>query len=1148
MENSLKASELGLQRIDLARRRKGWNKTSPVWCSIAFTSKATLNRFWAKKAIRSETFIAICQAVKVNWENVAEREEYEFDSLNPKSDKQRHQDWGDAPDPKFLYGRLEELDILKQWVNRDRCRLITVLGMGGIGKTTLVAKLAQHLKSDFEFLIWRSLRNAPFVTDIITELVQFLSNQEEVNLPDSLDGKMLRLLYYLRNSRCLLILDNVESILQGEARVGKYQPRHQEFGQLFKIIGETSHQSCLVLTSRELPQEISVLEGKKAPVRCFQLGGLSVEEGREIFQEQGNFVALEDRWQTAIAGYGGNPLALKIAASAVRDLFDGNLNSFVQFVSREGYGSFVFEDIGDLLQQQWSRLTFDEETIMYWLAINREPVSLIELQEDFAGVLSSKEILTGLVALQKRSLIEKISSRFTQQPVIMEYVIENLIDRTCEEIVNQKLFLLGNHALVKAQAPEYVQDIQISLILQPLINRLLNHFGSVRAIVDCLNEILHKLQKSTSNLEDLDLFSFAKYTCGNIINLLCQLQIDLSNYNFANLPVWQANLREIKLHQVNFTGCDLSRSVFTETLGNISSATFSPDGKLIATCDFDCLVRLWQVKTGKLLNIFEGHANWVRAIAFSPDGRILASRGADRTVKIWNVVDGSCCKTFTGHSNEIFSLAFSPNIQILASSSGDGTIKIWNFLNGQCVQTLDEHQGWVRSVAFNPDGRILASGSDDGTIKIWNFLNGQCSKTYQEHTDGVYAVAFCSSRILACGGGDGIVRLWNINHHQCIKTLQGNQNQIFSVAFNVDNQTLVCASLDKTVRQWDIHGGKCLKTWSGHTNWSLPVAFGNDGKTIVSGDNDRSVRLWDVETGRCLQSFLGRSVRAFAAEFCCHNQYVVSGTIDRTIELWNVDDGVLLKTLHGHSDWVYSVAFNHDATVLASGSADQTIKLWDVGQGECLQTFAGHNKQVYSVAFGSREHSIGGQLCNILISGSMDRTIKLWNINSGCCLKTLTGHTGRVFTVAFNPQVKIIASGSADQTIKLWDIDNGHCLKTLIGHTNWIFSIAFSPNGQTLASASQDRTVRLWDVATGNCLQVFRGHKRLVSSVAFSPDGQTLVSGSQDRVVRLWDIKTGECIRTFVAERIYEGMNIKKATGLTQAQKVTLKMLGAIEK
>nr|WP_306415020.1 hypothetical protein [Calothrix sp. FACHB-1219] len=119
----------------------------------------------------------------------------------------------------------------------------------------------------------------------------------------------------------------------------------------------------------------------------------------------------------------------------------------------------------------------------------------------------------------------------------------------------------------------------------------------------------------------------------------------------------------------------------------------------------------------------------------------------------------------------------------------------------------------------------------------------------------------------------------------------------------------------------------------------------------------------------------------------------------------------------------------------------------------------------------------------------------------------------------------------------------------------FLVPFAFSPNGRFLASGSDDQTIRLWDVRDDTCQKVLQGHTSRVCSVHFSPidfslpsaSDALLVSSSQDETIKLWNPTTGECLKTLRAKRLYEGMNIQGATGLTVAQKSTLKALGAIE-
>jgi hypothetical protein len=355
----------------------------------------------------------------------------------------RRQDWGEALAIPEFYGRSEELTTLAQWLSGERCQLVVLLGMGGIGKTSLSIKMAQHLQDSFECVIWRSLQDAPLAEDLLTDIIRWLSEEVQAlsTLRTSLAKQILQLIEHFREHRCLLILDNVDSIMCDGERAGQYRTGYEGYGELLSKIGGAAHRSCLFLTSREKPKEVALLEGEFQTVRSFLLNGVSREAGQNILRSKG-LTASETAINTLIDCYAGNPLAMKMAATTIQTLFNGHVLDFLQ------YQSLVFGDFYELMRQQFERLSDPEQEIMYWLAINREPVPFSKLQADIVSPMLEVNLIEAIESLSRRSLIEKKASLFTLQPVVMEYVTRRLVEQVRDEISPQQPILLRRHALI----------------------------------------------------------------------------------------------------------------------------------------------------------------------------------------------------------------------------------------------------------------------------------------------------------------------------------------------------------------------------------------------------------------------------------------------------------------------------------------------------------------------------------------------------------------------------------------------------------------------------------------------------------------------------------------------------------------------------
>lgn len=330
-----------------------------------------------------------------------------------------HQDWDETVDVSFFYGRTEELTALKSWTVQQSSRLVAILGMGGVGKTALAVKLAQEIQGEFDYIIWRSLRNLPSLSELLTSTIEFVSQKTEINLPKTTSGKISLLIKYLDKYRCLMIFDNFEALFAPGEKAGSYFKDYREYGELLQKIGELRHQSCLLLISNEKPAEVAVWEGEFLPVRSLTLKGLKLTAAEKILAAKGLFPVEEDS-QKLIECYQGHPLALKMAANSILQLFDGNIAEFFQ------QGTTVFNGISHILESQIQRLSLLEKQIINLLAMHSHAVSPKQLQAYIECDLSRVKLLEALESLSWRSLIEIHTAGFTLQPWVKEYIKEQL--------------------------------------------------------------------------------------------------------------------------------------------------------------------------------------------------------------------------------------------------------------------------------------------------------------------------------------------------------------------------------------------------------------------------------------------------------------------------------------------------------------------------------------------------------------------------------------------------------------------------------------------------------------------------------------------------------------------------------------------------
>jgi WD40 repeat protein/transcriptional regulator with XRE-family HTH domain len=1095
-------------------------------------------------------------------------------------------DWGAALASQSFYGREREQARLSQWIIEDRCRVVSVLGLGGIGKSALVVKVMHQVAEHFQVVLWRSLRDAPPCEVLLESCLQVLAPEPLADLPTSLEGRLELLQDYLREQRALLVFDNLECLLEEGEEIGHIRAGYEGYARLLREVAQTEHQSCLLLTSREKPAVLQGLESSRSLVRSLRLSGLEATACEKLLAEHEMTASPEEQARLGEI-YAGNPLALHIVAETITELFGGAIDQFLSG------GTIIFGGITRLLDEQWVRLSPLEQTVLCWLATLREPVSIAELQAVPVAPLLHAQVLEVVDGLHRRSLIERGQrpGSFTLQAVVLEYVTTRLVTLASAEIQQGQLLRLREQSFSQARAKEYVRQTQERLLLAPLLVRLQSAYQGRAEVERQLLTLLDALRGRAEEAQG--------YGPANLVALLRLLRGNLRGLDLSHLALRSAYLQGVEMQDANLSGNLMRECVLSEAFDAITAVTISKSGQYWAAISRQGEVRVWRVEqeAGQTLHlVWQAHTDNTFALAFSPDEHTLASGSHDGSVKVWDIAsrtlsEGQASLLWSGwHTKGILCLAFSPDGSLLASCGINATVRIWDAKLGNKIENLP-HPVPVGSLAWRPDGCLLASGDLEGNIRLWEMQQvgpARCVQILEGHTRRVRGLAFApDGRQLASASYDDPIKLWEVGKgpgHHSYQTLEGHTEGVQTLVWSQDGGTLASGGLDRTIRLWDVEKRSTRAVLQGHNAVVYGLAFTPDSRSLLSGCDDGTLQLWETKSGELLRVMHGYTQLLYDLAWSPDGTRLASAGSDSLVTLWEVESSMAPRVLSGHRWSVYGVTWSPDGSRLASCGLDKTIQLWDPTTGTCVQVLRDHDV-FFSVDWSPDGHSLasGTQVQSVLIwdmathsQRGMDRRqaslirhvawscdstrlvgigdddhVFVWDSRAGTLLLQLAGHHGIAISVAWSLDGTRLASscGCHDSgEIFVWDAHTGERVQTLVvGHPGAVSALCWAPSDGLVVSGSSDGMLRWWKVQSGECLREQEAHQGMIQSLKLSPDGSMLASCGDDGIIALWDIESGEALRKLRRDRPYERLTITGLRGLTQAQLASLRALGAAE-
>lgn len=572
-------------------------------------------------------------------------------------------------------------------------------------------------------------------------------------------------------------------------------------------------------------------------------------------------------------------------------------------------------------------------------------------------------------------------------------------------------------------------------------------------------------------------------------------------------------------------GKELRKIDASQTNGGLAEIGISPDGKTVATRNYDNSIRLIDVATGKMVRELgkkpDNNQNGPfyggnMGLTFSPDNKMVVSTGGENVKgkQLWSLIlhDAATGKELRRISTEEqnampMNPAFSPDGKTLVYTRWDGTIRFADPATGKELRQIKDQNGWGAEFLISPDGKMLLVKGQQTGLRVLDFATGKELRKFERRAP--------QPQVFFGNGNKG------------------------GLAMSADGKFAAAAGEDHTVRIFDMATGKEREFGGGHRAAVVEVRYSADGKSITTRGQDGTLWVWEKVSAK-EQKEIKAPAGAYHFALSPNGEDLLVGDQSNTASIREAATNKVVRTLPGPKEGIGAVAYSPNGKVAAVyGTADKGVSIWlfDARIGKLLRQIklptpgpdANGNFGVLGTGVAGMTISPDGRLVAAVTSHHM---LGLWETETGRELTPIQAPDQHAIRAAvFTPDSRCLVLDFGDDSLRLWEIasgkerrqygkrpasqPNGGVMNGMVwfggGMTPMPFMrpaapSAVSPNGRLIAQAREDHTVSVWDLVTGKELAQLKGHEGTVETVAFAPDGKSLVTGSRDTTGLVWDL------------------------------------------